>query len=238
MNNIELLKEGIKLYGIEATGEMIERFSIYIDLLVEWNKKMNLTAITDEEGIIIKHFLDSLSCLQTGYDFFRASAIDVGTGAGFPGIPMKIAVPAMELTLLDSLNKRTIFLTELMDRIGLQCKIIHGRAEDFGVKPAYREKYDFAFSRAVANMSVLFEYTLPFVKVGGNLLCLKGPGVFEEIEGSGNAAEILGGSMGKIIPTNVYKSDFTHYIAVVKKVKTCPGKYPRKAGMVEKKPLK
>lgn len=238
MNNVELLREGLALYGIDADSEMIERFSIYMELLVQWNKVMNLTSITEEEEIIAKHFLDSCSCLQTGLDFSRCSSIDVGTGAGFPGIPLKIAVPGMKITLLDSLKKRTLFLSELTGKLGIECEIVHGRAEDFGANPMCREKYDIALSRAVANMSVLLEYTLPFVKIGGNFLCLKGPGIFKEVEESGRAAEILGGNIKKILPTNVYKSDFNHYIAVIEKVGICPGKYPRKAGMVEKKPLK
>lgn len=238
MSNVELLKEGLSVYGIDVGGEMIERFKIYTELLIEWNKVMNLTAITDEEEIIIKHFLDSASCLQSGLDFSKLKCIDVGTGAGFPGIPLNIIAPKMKLTLLDSLKKRTLFLIELTQKLGLECEIVHGRAEDYGIKERYREKYDVALSRAVANLSVLLEYTLPFIRVGGNFLCLKGPGVFKEVEESGKAAEILGGNIKKILPTNVYKSDFNHYIAIVEKVGLCPGKYPRKAGMVEKKPLR
>lgn len=238
MNNVELLKEGLSLYGIDVSAEMIERFNIYSELLIEWNKVMNLTAITDEDGIIIKHFLDSVSCLQSGIDFTKLKCIDVGTGAGFPGVPLKIVVPGMKITLLDSLKKRTLFLNELTKKLGIECEIIHGRAEDFGVKTGYRESYDAVLSRAVANLAVLLEYDLPFVRVGGNFICLKGPGIFKEVEESGKAAEILGGNIKKILPTNVYKSDLTHYIAVVEKIRLCPGKYPRKAGMVEKRPLK
>lgn len=234
----ELLKDGLAIYNIGVTPEMAERFQIYLELLLEWNSKMNLTAVTDERDVVIKHFLDSASCIQTGLDFSGSAAIDVGTGAGFPGVPLKIIFPGLKLTLLDSLAKRVMFLNELTGKLGLQCEIIHGRAEDYGVKPDYREKYDIALSRAVANMNVLCEYTLPFVKVGGNFLCMKGPGIYQEMEESQNAIGILGGSVNKILSTNVYNGALEHNIAVIKKVGICPGKYPRKAGLVEKKPLR
>jgi 16S rRNA (guanine527-N7)-methyltransferase len=206
-------------------------------VLLEWNSKMNLTAITDERDIIIKHFLDSVSCLEFKTDFSGRKVIDVGTGAGFPGVPLKIVKPDIKLTLLDSLKKRTVFLADLMQRLNLECEIVHGRAEEMGVNPKYREKYDIVLSRAVASMNILLEYTLPFAKVGGYFICQKGPGVFEEAEEAKKAVEVLGGSIEGILPTNVYGSDFSHYITAVKKVKLCPGKYPRKAGTAEKKPI-
>lgn len=238
MENRDLLKKGIESLNIEANDVMLERFEVYKDMLLEWNKKMNLTSITDEKEIIAKHFLDSLSCMQSGVDFNFSKVIDVGTGAGFPGVPLLIAVPNVKLTLLDSLKKRTVFLTELIDKLGLKCEIIHGRAEDLGKKEGYRESYDIVLSRAVANMAVLSEYTLPFSKVGGVLLCQKGPGVFDEMEAARKAIEVLGGKVENILSTNVYNSDFSHYLVIVKKVKICPGKYPRKSGTVEKNPIK
>lgn len=233
----DILKEGLAIYGIDATSEMEDRFQTYLDLLLEWNGRMNLTAVTDERDIMIKHFLDSASCIQTGLDFSQASAIDVGTGAGFPGVPLKIIFPDMKLTLLDSLRKRIIFLRQLTEELSLRCEIIHGRAEDFGTDPSYRERYDIALSRAVANMNVVCEYTLPFVKVHGYFLCMKGPGIYDELKNSGNAIGILGGSIKKILSTNVYNGALEHNIALVEKVRTCPGKYPRKSGQVQKKPL-
>jgi 16S rRNA (guanine527-N7)-methyltransferase len=237
MENIDILKKGIEIYDIEVTSEMVERFDIYIRTLLEWNEKINLTAITDEKDIIIKHFLDSASCIQSGLGFDEKRVIDVGTGAGFPGIPLKIIVPGLELTLLDSLNKRVIFLSELMDRLGLKAHIIHGRAEDYGVKKEYREKYDIAVSRAVAAMNVLAEYTLPYVSVGGYLICQKGPSVNQEVEDAKTAIEVLGGNIVEISPTKIYNSELSHFIVKVKKIAQCPGKYPRKAGTAEKKPI-
>ena len=238
IENNELLKKGMEIYRIDVGVETIEKFEIYMKLLLEWNQKFNLTAITDEREIITKHFLDSISCIQSGYDFSKSKVIDVGTGAGFPAVPIKIVAPDMKLTLLDSLNKRTLFLQELTSKLGLNCEIIHGRAEDFGVKKGYRESYDIVLSRAVAKMAVLVEYMLPFVKVGGALICQKGPAVYEEASEAKGAIDILGGSIKEIISTNVYNSNFNHYIAIVEKVKVCPGKYPRKAGMIEKSPIK
>lgn len=238
MMNKELLKEGLYFYDIEATNEILERFDIYLNLLLEWNKKMNLTAITDEKDIIIKHFLDSISCVKTGVFYPDSNVIDIGTGAGFPGVPLKIVLNNIELTLIDSLNKRIMFLNELINKLGLKANIVHGRAEDYGVKKDYREKYDIVLCRAVARMNILVEYTLPYLKIGGFLLCMKGPGIFDEVNDAKKALEVLGGTIDNILSTQVYKSDFDHYIVKVKKVKECPGKYPRKAGIAEKNPIR
>lgn len=238
MNSIDLLRKGIESFNIIPTDEMVERFKVYSEMLVEWNKKMNLTNITEENEIITKHFLDSVSCVQSGIEFSGKKTIDVGTGAGFPGVPLKIAIPEIKLTLLDSLNKRVMFLNELMNKLGLECEIIHGRAEDYGKKHGYRESYDIVLSRAVANLSVLVEYTIPFAKNGGYLICQKGPGIFNETEEAKKAIEVLGGNLKDIVSTKIYSGDFTHYLALIEKVRICPGKYPRKAGMVEKNPIK
>lgn len=238
MDNIELLKNGIKSFNIEPTEDIINKFVIYKDMLIEWNQKINLTNITDEKEILVKHFLDSISCIQSGIDMRYKKVIDVGTGAGFPGIPLKIVMPEMELTLLDSLNKRVVFLTELMKELDLECEIIHGRAEDYGRKTEYREKYDVVLSRAVARMEVLSEYTIPFTKVGGYVLCQKGPAVFEELKEAQKSIQVLGGKLKDVISTRLYNSDLTHYVTIIEKCGVCPGKYPRKAGIVEKNPIK
>lgn len=234
----KLLKEGLKVYGIEASEDMVEKFDIFLSMLIEWNKKINLTAITDEKEIVIKHFLDSVSCLQSGVFFPGNKVIDVGTGAGFPGLPLKIVMPDMELTLLDSLSKRVLFLNELMDKLGIKVTIIHGRAEDYGVKKGFRENYDIVLSRAVAPMNVLVEYTIPYAKVGGYTLCQKGPGIFEEVEACKKAVDVLGGRIENILSTEVYNGNFNHYVVKIEKIKPCPVKYPRKAGMAEKSPIK
>ncbi len=239
MDNTELLKSGLDFYNIEPNNEIIERFNIYTRMLIEWNQKINLTAITDEKEIIIKHYFDSISCVNTGIisDTQDKSIVDVGTGAGFPGIPIKIVKPSIRLTLIDSLKKRTLFLEELTHEMGIDCEIIHGRAEDLGKNKDYREKYHIAVSRAVAGMAVLSEYILPFVKIGGNMVCLKGPAVFDELKDAEAAINILGGKFVETLPTDVYKSSLTRYIVIVEKTSNCPTKYPRKAGTVEKKPL-
>ncbi|KPU42949.1 ribosomal RNA small subunit methyltransferase G [Oxobacter pfennigii] len=237
MENRKVLETGLRELNIDVTDKMMDSFLIYKEMLIQWNQRMNLTNITEEREVFIKHFLDSVSCVQCGIDLKDKKVIDVGTGAGFPGLPLKIALPHLKLTLLDSLNKRVNFLKEMAHKLNIECEVIHGRAEDYGRNKSHREKYDIVLSRAVANMAVLSEFTLPFVKQGGYLLCQKGPAIFDEIEQAKAAIETLGGELKEIVSTKVYGSDFSHYIAVVKKVKLCPGKYPRKAGMIEKNPI-
>lgn len=238
MENKNMLIDGLKLYNIDFNDDIINRFDSYINTLVEWNKKINLTSIVEESEIIKKHFLDSISCVESGLDFENKKVIDVGTGAGFPGVPLKIVFPKMDITLLDSLKKRTLFLEELMNNLKLKSNIIHGRAEDYGNKDLYREKFDIIVSRAVASIDILSEYTLPFIKKGGYAIYMKGPSIFDEIEKGKKALEVLGGSVEKIISTKSYNNEYSHYIAVVKKDNICPKKYPRKAGIVEKNPIK
>lgn len=222
-------KENLTLSDIQ-----IEKFKTYAEMLVEWNEKINLTAITDDEGIAEKHFLDSVLPL-TKVDVPRGTTlIDVGTGAGFPAIPMKIYCEDIEITLLDSLNKRINFLSEVSDELGLSADCIHSRAEDGGKNPDLREKFDIATARAVAPLPVLCEYCLPFVKVGGKFLALKGPN--ENAEDAEKAVEILG---GKICSTWNYSlpSGDNRRLIVIEKVKETPKKYPRDAGKIKKSPL-
>ena len=197
---------------------------------------MNLTGITEPKEVILKHFIDSLTILK--YINENGSVIDVGTGAGFPGIPLKIVEDSLEITLLDSLNKRINFLNEVIENISLdKTKTIHGRAEDFGQDAAYREKYDVAVSRAVAPLNILLEYMLPFVKVGGKCICMKGSNCDEEIENAKNAIEILGGKIEKTEKFNLPNSDNNRTILVIKKTKKTSVQYPRKAGIPTKNPL-
>ncbi len=191
MEPIEILKRGTEEMGIEISHKQAEQFIKYKDILLEWNRKMNLTTITEEREIIIKHFLDSLSCIQTKYLKNTGKMIDIGTGAGFPGIPLKIILPDIKLTLLDSLKKRIGFLEEVCAELDLGgIEFIHGRAEDFGQNKNYREKYKYVVSRAVAALNVLTEYCLPFAQVGGHFICQKGPKLIEEIKDAQKAIKI------------------------------------------------
>lgn len=239
MNSKEILLEGGKELKLDIDDNMYNRFARFKELLLEWNEKINLTGITDDNEIMIKHFLDSLTCILTGVIKQDSKVIDVGTGAGFPGIPLKIYYEDLKLTLLDSLNKRIKYLETVSDDIGLRnVELIHGRAEDFGSKKEYREAFDIAVARAVADLSVLSEYCLPFVKVNGYFIAQKGPETNEEIMKSQKAIETLG---GKIVDNIVIKLPFSHInhsLVLIKKVKETPRKYPRKAGTPSKKPLK
>lgn len=214
----------------------IEQFKNYMDLLILWNEKMNLTAITDKEQIVLKHFVDSLTISNLIND--NSKVVDIGTGAGFPGIPIKIYNETLNVTLVDSLNKRIMFLDEVIEKLGLQnIRAIHSRAEDFAHIKGERESYDYAVSRAVANLSVLYEYLLPLIKVGGECICMKGPNIDEELDCSQNALKILGGKIEKIEKLTLPNSDIVRNIIVVKKIKNTDLKYPRKAGIPAKKPL-
>ena len=212
------------------------KFNKYLELLQEWNNKINLTAITEKEEIELKHFYDSLTISK--YIKSGSSLIDVGTGAGFPGIPLKIKDESIKLTLLDSLNKRLIFLEEVEKKLELKNVVnIHGRAEDYGKDKKYREKYDYATSRAVARLSVLVEYLLPFEKVGGYCICMKGPNIEEEIKDAEKAIRVLGGEIEKIDNFKLENDDNERNIIIIKKVKNTPKQYPRKAGIPTKEPI-
>jgi 16S rRNA (guanine527-N7)-methyltransferase len=233
------LYEGAKIYGIELDDIKIQQFMMYKDLLKEWNEKVNLTAITDDLEIIKKHFIDSISILKSGAIKEGSSIIDVGTGAGFPGIPLKIIMPSLKVVLLDSLNKRINFLNTVISELKLDgIETIHGRAEDFAKKEGYRENFDIATARAVANLSVLSEYCIPYVKVSGHFIAMKGPAALDELKDSRNAIGTLGGKFREIIETHIPGEEINHNIVVVEKVSNTDNKYPRKAGQIEKKPIK
>lgn len=225
--------------GLTFERDKYDKFIIYKDMIKEWNEKVNLTAITEDEEIIKKHFIDSIKSYRFEPLNNCRNLIDIGTGAGFPGIPLKIMRPDLEVVLLDSLNKRVNFLNEVINRLGLiGIKAIHGRAEDFARENNYRENFDVAISRAVANMSVLSELCIPFVKNGGYFVAMKGPSVDEEINEGKKAVETLGGSIENIIEVDIEDTDLKHNLVIVKKVKDTPKVYPRKAGTASKKPIK
>ncbi|MEG2983939.1 MAG: 16S rRNA (guanine(527)-N(7))-methyltransferase RsmG [Peptostreptococcaceae bacterium] len=239
MNNRDILRYGIKDLGIEPTDKMLENFKTYRDILVDWNQKMNLTGIEDEKEVYIKHFLDSISVVKSGYIKDGMSIIDVGTGAGFPGMPLRICLENLQVTLLDSLNKRINFLQEVGNNLGIDnIEFIHGRAEDFAKQEEYREQYDIATARAVAGLPILMEFCVPFVKVGGHFICLKGPNANLELEESNSAMEVLGVEFIEKINIDLPDSNLNHNILVFKKVRNTPDKYPRKAGKPTKSPIK
>lgn len=236
---INTLKEGFEKYNLIYTEEMEEKFLKFKELLLEWNKKINITRIEDEEEIYIKHYLDSIILLKDGYidNFKGKKIIDVGTGGGFPGLPMKIVEDSLDVTLLDSLRKRMDFLDLVIENLELDnIRTIHGRAEDFGKDKIHREKYDFCVSRAVAQLNVLAEYCLPFVKVGGYFIAMKS-NISQEIENAEKAIELLGGQIEKIEDVSLPNSDISRKIIYIKKVSATDKKYPRKAGTPSKKPL-
>jgi 16S rRNA (guanine527-N7)-methyltransferase len=238
MSKIDVFLKGAEEFGIALSPKDIERFSKYKELLKEWNQKINITAITDDDEIDVKHFLDSISIMKDGIISGKERIIDVGTGGGFPGIPIKIMKPDTEVVLLDGLNKRLKFLNEVIDSLALEnISTVHGRAEEFGRKKDYRETFDIAVSRAVASLNTLSEYCLPFVKVGGYFIAMKGPDVDEEIAQSEKAIEKLGGKIEKRIDIELPFSDITHNLLLIKKIKETPSAYPRGGGNPKKKPL-
>lgn len=231
-----LLNEGAKTLGISLNDVQLDNFMKYMELLLEWNENVNLTAITEPREVITKHFLDSLTALNLIPD--GASVADIGCGAGFPGLPLKLARDDIKLTLLDSLAKRINFLNAVVSETALSSvECVHSRAEDAGQNKEYRERFDVAVSRAVANLTTLAEYCLPFVKVGGVFVALKGPLADEELAAAKKAIRLLGGELMPTIDCHVPFTDLNHKIVIIKKVAKCPKGYPRKAGTPAKKPL-
>jgi 16S rRNA (guanine527-N7)-methyltransferase len=232
-------RKDLEALGISLTEKQIEQFLVYYEMLVEWNSFMNLTAITEYNDVMKKHFIDSISLIKA-YDVTKSvSVIDVGTGAGFPGLALKIAYPNLKVTLLDSLNKRIQFLDAVIDKLQLKdVTTVHGRAEDFAKPDKFRESFDLCVSRAVANLSTLSEYCLPFVKEGGCFISYKSEKIAEELELSGNAISLLGGKVERQVEFQLPDSDIYRNLFIIKKVKITPKKYPRKAGLPAKEPLK
>lgn len=231
--------EQLALLNISLNKNQIEQFYRYYELLIEWNKVMNLTTITDYDEVNEKHFIDSLSIVKI-LDFLDIkTVIDVGTGAGFPGIPLKIVFPHLKIVLLDSLQKRVSFLDTVINEIGLNSIItLHGRAEDFARKSEYREQFDLCVSRAVANLSVLSEYCIPYVKMGGIFIAYKSGNMKEELKQSEIAVKVLGGSIENVEKFNLPQSEIERSLILIRKRKSTEKKYPRKAGVPVKNPIK
>lgn len=241
-----MLREALDSWKIKYDDKIFEDFTIYKDTLVEYNSHTNLTAIKDEKEIYVKHFIDSISTFEAlkilkekyNFDIEKARYIDIGAGAGFPSLPIKIVDKELDITMLDSLGKRTKFLRLVADKLELEkLEILHERAEDTARKMDKRENYDIVLSRAVANLPVLLEYSLPFIKIGGFMVCLKGPLADEEIENSKKALKLLGGKVVEVLSVDIPFSDLNHKIVIIEKIAKTDKKYPRKAGTPSKEPL-
>ncbi|MFU0824532.1 MAG: 16S rRNA (guanine(527)-N(7))-methyltransferase RsmG [Clostridium sp.] len=234
----DILTAAASSVDMELDDTKYEKFIKYKDLLKEWNQKVNLTAITEDEEIIKKHFIDCMKIFKFKPLKEAEKIIDIGTGGGFPGIPIKIMRPDIEIVLLDSLKKRINVLNDILKNIGIDdVSTVHGRAEDYAQTSEYREKFDAVVSRAVANLAALSEFCLPYVKVGGYFIAMKGPAVEDEVINAKRAIGILGGKLEDIIEVEIEDSDLNHNLVVIKKIKNTPKQYPRKAGTAAKKPL-
>ena len=235
--NTDTFKRELDNLNLSLSDSQIEQFISYYEMLIEKNKVMNLTAITDFDEVIEKHFIDSLNLFRLIDLNSEKRILDLGTGAGFPGIPLKIAFPKIKITLVDSLNKRVMFLNDVVKQLGLEdVECVHARAEDLAKKKEYREEYDICVSRAVANLSTLSEYCIPFVKVGGNFISYKSGDCDEEINSSKAAIKKLGARISKV--ENFEIKDMGRSFVVIDKISSTPNKYPRKAGLPSKEPLK
>lgn len=231
----ELTKKAEKIQ-INITKQQVIQFYEYMNLLLEWNKKMNLTAITEPKDVILKHFIDSITINKYLKD--TKNVMDIGTGAGFPGIPLKMINPDLNFTLVDSLNKRILFLEEVCCRMQLkQVECLHARAEELAKNGKYREQYDIVVSRAVARLATLLEYMLPFIRLGGKGICMKGSHSQEEVDEAQGALEVLGGEIEKVENIILPDSDMERNIIVIRKIRETPKQYPRKAGMASKQPI-
>ena len=236
--NISEITESIDRNGIQAIPELAEKLHVYLSLLKEWNSRMDLTAVLNDEETVDRHFIDSLTVLKTGLIPEAGNLIDVGTGAGFPGMVIAMARPDLEVVLLDAQQKRLTFLQAVCEATATtNVKIIHARAEDGAREKRFREKFDIAVARAVAPVNVLSEYLLPYVRIGGYVLCWKGPALKDELEGGRKAAHLLGGSLEMPVLCPVEGREWEHLILPIRKIQPTPKQYPRKAGIPKQKPL-
>ena len=234
----KLVQDAQTLFNVHLTGRQVVSLVAYEKELLEWNQKFNLTAIRDSESIRTKHFLDSFSCVLAWKANPPSRLIDVGTGAGFPGIPLKILYPSLKLTLVESVGKKATFCQHIVRVLGLeQVEVIQARAEDLGQDAKHREKYDWALARAVANLNVLSEYLIPLVKVGGTMLAQKGESGPAEAQSAERAMKLLGGKLKQLIPVNLPGVVDDRYLILVDKISATPPKYPRKPGVAAKQPL-
>ncbi|MCR5701536.1 MAG: 16S rRNA (guanine(527)-N(7))-methyltransferase RsmG [Lachnospiraceae bacterium] len=238
---MEKLREYAKEIGIELSDEQLSKFLTYYEMLIETNKVMNLTAITEKDDVIVKHFLDSILLVKPYQELMDCKGVkilDLGTGAGFPGLPLKITFPDIDVVLMDSLNKRVKFLQEVIDKLGLTgIEAIHGRAEEMARNKSHRESYDICVSRAVANLSTLSEYCLPFVKTGGMFISYKSSEIEEELNNAGKAITTLGGKLTAVKKVDLPGSDIQRSFVIINKEKNTPKVYPRKAGTATRNPL-
>ena len=234
----QILSEGCRQLGISLTEEQTEQFMLYYEKLIEVNQVMNLTAITEFEDVMRKHFLDSLTLVKAVDIKNVKRVLDLGTGAGFPGIPLKIAFPDTEFVLLDSLNKRVKFLYDIIELCRLKkIQAVHGRAEELAGKKEYRESFDLCVSRAVANLSSLSEYCLPYVEKGGLFVSYKSGNIQEELEAAGYAIQVLGGRIKDTVKFKLPGSDMDRSLVVIEKIRETPARYPRRAGIPSREPL-
>lgn len=233
-----LINDARTLFNVHLTARQVMALINYERELIEWNQKFNLTAIRDVESIRTKHFLDSYSCVLAWKANPPLRLVDVGTGAGFPGLPLKIIYPNMHVTLVESVGKKAMFCQHIVSKLGLEdVEVIHARAEEVGQNPAHRETYDYAMARAVANLNILSEYLLPLIKIGGTMLAQKGEGGPAEAQSAEKAMKLLGGKLKQLIPVNLPGVADDRYLVLVDKVAATPPKYPRNAGMATKSPL-
>ncbi len=236
--DLSILRDGSKNFGLSLSEHQLEQFDRYLELLLDWNQRFNLTTINDPREIQVRHFLDSLSCSIVTGDLSGLRLIDVGSGAGFPGLPIKILYPRMHLTLVESIHKKANFLKMVMAELALgELEIIVDRAESLGQHPEYRGQYDWAVARSVALMPTLVEFLLPFCKKGGRALALKSEGAAGEINLALTAINSLGGGTVRYLPVQLPGIEKPHYLVVIEKVSDTPAKYPRRVGVPSKRPL-